>query len=461
VKQTPAAIRPFRFRIRLAVAFLAVASAAASVVAVGAYFLVRNDRINSFHGRSRLTAGLAVSIIEDTLRSQEDGDSRDLVRRFKADGAFEALVVVDGQEATTEPGFDLSAIPPRLETRPVDDGYLEVDAQIGGRHGVILHPPESVGEADVYMFFSQERLREQMRNLAFSLWRAWIIVAVLAGVLGLVLARQTLRPVARASAAARSLAEGLLETRLPIDREDEFGAWAMSFNEMADELQKKIEAITAARDRERRFTSDVAHELRTPLTALVGSAELLRAHLDELGADARFAAHHLLAEVIRLRKLVDELLEISRLDAGRETPSMIEIRSDLFLHSLMDRRGWRDDIELDTEPITFRTDPRRLERIVSNLIDNALLHGRPPARVATLAENGQVRIVVSDQGNGIAPEHLPKVFDRFFKADPSRAGGTGLGLAIALENAVLLGGDIKVGSRPGGPTAFTVILPRG
>ena len=145
------------------------------------------------------------------------------------------------------------------------------------------------------------------------------IVVLLAGLVGAVLARRTLRPVARASDAARSLAEGLLETRLPVEGRDEFGSWAQSFNEMAAALETKIADLSAAQARERRFTADVAHELRTPLTALVGEASLLAEHLESMPPESRRPAELLVADVGRLRNLVEDLMEISRFDSGQES----------------------------------------------------------------------------------------------------------------------------------------------
>src|SRR5207244_916785 len=138
----------------------------------------------------------------------------------------------------------------------------------------------------------------------------WVLAVAVAAATGLLLARRTLGPVARASRAARDLAEGLLDTRLPVETRDEFGAWATSFNEMASALEAKIEALSEARERERRFTSDVAHELRTPLSAVVGEASLLREHLAELPAEVRRPAELLVGDVGRLRRLVEELMEI-------------------------------------------------------------------------------------------------------------------------------------------------------
>src|SRR5205814_1027592 len=124
--------------------------------------------------------------------------------------------------------------------------------------------------------------RDDLQQLALVLGGGWVLAVALAAVAGLLLARRTLGPVARASQAARDLAEGLLDTRLPVEAEDEFGTWAASFNEMAAALEAKIADLSESRERERRFTSDVAHELRTPLAALVGEASLLREHLDRL-----------------------------------------------------------------------------------------------------------------------------------------------------------------------------------
>src|SRR5207247_2816676 len=131
-------------------------------------------------------------------------------------------------------------------------------------------------------------------------------------------ARRPLGACGRASAAARSIAEGLLDTRLPVQGRDEFGAWAASFNEMAQALEDKIAALSEARERERRFTADVAHELRTPLTALVSEASLLREHLDRMPEDVRRPAELLVDDVARLRRLVEDLMAVSRLAAGRE-----------------------------------------------------------------------------------------------------------------------------------------------
>jgi signal transduction histidine kinase len=278
-------------------------------------------------------------------------------------------------------------------------------------------------------------------------------------VIGVLLARRTLRPVARASDAARSLAEGLLETRLPVEGRDEFGVWAQSFNEMAAALESKISALSAAQARERRFTADVAHELRTPLTALVGEASLLSEHLDVMPAQSRRPAELLIADVGRLRRLVEDLMEISRLDAGAESVRAESIDLGALVTGAVRSQGWDGQVRLDATSVRVTSDPRRLERIVVNLVDNALTHGGRGVSVAVRRDGSGAVVEVADRGPGIEPDHLAHLFERFYKADPSRSGrGTGLGLAIAQENARLLGTRIEVWSEPGRGTRFTLRL---
>jgi signal transduction histidine kinase len=315
-------------------------------------------------------------------------------------------------------------------------------------------------DAEAYFFFSEDELWNDLADLRNILLAGLGVVVLLAGLAGALMARRTLAPVARASTAAHSLAEGLLDTRLPVERSDEFGLWAASFNEMADALETKITALSEAQARERRFTADVAHELRTPLTAIVNEASLLAEHIERMPPDARRPAYLLVEDVKRLRDLVEDLMEISRLDAGTQPvrPERVDLGS--LVATAVRARGWQDRVRLETSQVVLDTDPRRVERIAANLIGNALEHGGRDVAVRVGADGLGAFVEVSDRGPGIAREDLPHLFERFYKADPARTGrGTGLGLAIALENARLLGGDVQVWSDQGVGTRFTLRLP--
>jgi two-component system sensor histidine kinase MtrB len=228
---------------------------------------------------------------------------------------------------------------------------------------------------------------------------------------------------------------------------------------MAEALQEKIRALSEAQARERRFTSDVAHELRTPVTALAGEASLLAQHLDRMPPEAARPAQLLVDDVGRLRRLVEELMEISRLDAGREDVRTEAVDLSTLATRLLRSRGWDTSVSLETEPVVVDTDPRRAERILSNLVDNALTHGGRAVGVQIRQNETGVLVEVRDGGRGIAPEHVEHVFERFYKADPARGGGSGLGLAIALENARLLGGRMDARSELGVGSRFRLWLP--
>jgi two-component system sensor histidine kinase MtrB len=204
----------------------------------------------------------------------------------------------------------------------------------------------------------------------------------------------------------------------------------------------------------------VAHELRTPVTALVAEASLLREHLDQMPADARRPAELLLSDVVRLRRLVEDLIEISRLDARRVSLFHRPVDVTALLETIVRARGWADQVEVTGEPVTLHTAPRRLERVLANLLANAVTHGGSGVAASVRRSGARVTVTVADHGPGIAPEHLPHLFERFYKADPSRTGaGSGLGLAIAYENARLLGGRLRGDSTLGAGTRFHLDLP--
>jgi signal transduction histidine kinase len=450
---------PRRLRRRLAISYAVVAAIAAGALALGSYLVVSSSRlddsVDSSLAQARTNLLLAGTVLgEPSTRADVAGLSAFFARR----PGFKTVALAGGEAFGSSSGrAEISARLRRL-VRNGDPASERV--RIDGTPYVVAGGQARPSRAEFYFFFSEEALRDDLMQLRTILLVGWGIVIVLSAAAGALIARRVLRPIGQASAAAHALAEGLLETRLPVQTDDEFGAWAASFNEMAEALEEKIRALSEAQARERRFTSDVAHELRTPLTALAGEASLLEQQLERMPLAAKRPAQLLVEDVSRLRRLVEELMEIARLDAGREDVRTESVDLGSLAVGLLRSRGWDARVSLDAHPVVVDTDPRRVERILSNLIENALAHGGRDVAVQIGKDETDAFVEVRDLGPGVAPEHLAHVFERFYKADPARAGGgSGLGLAIALENARLLGGGIDVWSEIGVGSRFTLRLP--
>jgi two-component system sensor histidine kinase MtrB len=442
-------------------AFMLVAGLSAAILAVSSYLIVREARLSDSVDRaleqSRFNLVLAGEMLGEHPTTAETSE---LLDAYERRGTFAVVGRTDARTFSSSLSLGPTQVPQDLR-QLVAEGQLAYERRdLGGVPYLIVGGRVPSSNTELYYFFSEERLWDELAQLRNILLYVLGAVVVLGGVVGAVLARRMLRPVAQASVAAHSLAEGLLDTRLPVESEDEFGTWAASFNEMAEALEAKITALSEAQARERRFTSDVSHELRTPLTALVAEASVLSEHLDRMPEDARRPAELLVNDVARLRDLVEDLMEISRLDAGearvREEP--VDVGS--LVATAVRSRRWDDRVSIERDEVVVSTDPRRLERIVANLVGNALEHAGRDVAVRVGKDGLGAFVEVTDTGPGIPPDRLPHVFDRFYKADSSRAGpGSGLGLAIALENARLLGGDLDVWSEVGRGTRFTLRLP--
>ncbi len=452
------AIYPGRLRRRLTLAFALTAGVAAAALAVSSFLLVRDARLTDSRDRALEQSRFNLVLAAEVLPAE---GPEALVDAYERRGSFDTVLVVDGTSYASSLSLSEAQVPAELEEL-VAEGQLAYErAEIADTRYLVTGGRVSGTEGDeAYFFFSEEDVWKDLADLRNILLAGLGVVVLVAALAGALLARRTLAPVARASAAAHSLAEGLLDTRLPAESSDEFGAWATSFNEMAEALEAKITALSEAQARERRFTADVAHELRTPLTAIVNEASLLGAHIVRMPAEARRPAELLIEDVKRLRDLVEDLMEISRLDAGTQSvrPEALDLGS--LVASAVRARGWEDRVRLEADDVVLTSDPRRVERIVANLIGNALEHAGRDISVRVGTDGLGAFVEVTDRGPGIAPEDLQHLFERFYKADPARTSrGTGLGLAIALENAHLLGGDVEVWSETGVGARFTLRLP--
>ena len=323
----------------------------------------------------------------------------------------------------------------------------------------------------LYYLFPLDQLQQPMQLVQRALLVGGLVLVVLLAAIVSLVTRWVVVPIRDAAQAAQRLSAGRLDERMPVRGTDDLAALARAFNEMAASLQDKLRELEELSQVQRQFVSDVSHELRTPLTTIRIAADILFETREQLEASAGRSAELLQSQLERFESLLGDLLEISRYDANAATlDAELVDTSDLIRHSadvaqqLAERRGARIEFRLPAEPCVAEVDRRRVERILRNLLVNAVEHGEGRDVVVTAAaDRDAVAVVVRDHGVGLAPgeEHL--VFDRFWRADPARAratGGTGLGLAIALEDARLHGGWLEAWGEPGRGSAFRLTLPR-
>jgi len=300
--------------------------------------------------------------------------------------------------------------------------------------------------------------------VAIGLAGAAVLLTVILGV-AYAASRRVLRPVRRLAEAAQRMSGGDLSARIQVQGRDELARLVTSFNTMAAALEDKVGELQRMEARARQFAGDVSHELRTPLTAMTAVADMLGEHPGPDG-DSAAAAQLVRQEIFHLGRLVEDLIEVSRFDAGTAQLVIDDIDIATAVSGCLKARGWTD-VRADVPAgLTARLDRRRFDVIVANLVGNALRHGSTPVTVTARAQSegrggGHLTLEVRDYGPGLPDAAIPHVFDRFYKADTARARseGSGLGLAIAWENARLHGGHIEAGNHSGGGAMFIVSLP--
>ena len=288
------------------------------------------------------------------------------------------------------------------------------------------------------------------------------------GILVWIMSRIVFRPLRAAAAASRRLAAGESDARMPQQNDEDFDVLSEGFNDMADTLQSRIQELDTLSEMQQRFVSDVSHELRTPLTTIRLASEVLQNTAGGLPAGQQRAVEVLGTQVERFEVLLGDLLEISRYDAGRvtletESTNLVALATEV-VESLRTLSPGTIEVRALGGYAPIEVDPRRVRRIISNLVGNAIEHGEDQPIVLTIDSNAAaIALSVRDWGVGMSAAELEQVFDRFWRADPSRKrtlGGTGLGLAIAQEDAAVHGGILEAWSRPGVGTNSRLTLPR-
>ncbi|WP_051426119.1 MtrAB system histidine kinase MtrB [Jiangella gansuensis] len=324
---------------------------------------------------------------------------------------------------------------------------------------------------ELYYLFPLTEQQQTIDLVLTALATAGVLLVLLLGALAWLVARQVVTPVRLAARIAERFSAGRLSERMAVRGRDDLARLAMSFNQMAASLQHQIGQLEELSRMQQQFVSDVSHELRTPLTTVRMAADVLYESRDEFDPVVERSVELLQAQLDRFEALLTDLLEISRFDAG--AAALNAERGDLrdIVHKVVDaatplavQKGSDLVVDVPTEPVMAEADSRRIERIVRNLVVNAVEHGEGrEVRIRVAADDHAVAVAVRDHGVGLKPGESSLVFHRFWRADPARArttGGTGLGLSIALEDARLHGGWLQAWGEPGEGSQFRLTLPR-
>jgi two-component system, OmpR family, sensor histidine kinase MtrB len=323
----------------------------------------------------------------------------------------------------------------------------------------------------LYYLFPLDQEQQILQLLQRTLVAVGVALVVLLAAIASLVTRWVVIPLREAAQAAERLAGGHLEERMPVRGTDDLARLGTSFNQMARSLQEKLAELEELSKVQRQFVSDVSHELRTPLTTVRIAADVLFEAKERMDDAEGRSAELLQSQLERFEALLTDLLEISRYDANAATleTEPVDIR-DLVLRAVADsqqiagRCGSRVELRLPGEPCIAEVDRRRVERVLRNLIINAVEHGEgKDVLISAASDKYAVAIAVRDHGVGLKSGEETLVFDRFWRADPARArtsGGTGLGLSIALEDARLHGGWLQAWGEPGKGSVFRLTVPR-
>jgi len=434
-------------RTRVAVAFGVLSLVIATAVSSATYFFASYYLLNQ-----REDAALTRALLDSRAVSAQfsiGAGPTEALEQIPSVGASQALVRVAGTWYTPGVSVPPDALPEGLLSTAASEGGAQQRADIGGEPYFVV----AVQLTDA-MYVEVFSLQDLNRTLTIGGWLL-VVQTLIAGALGAVIGRYTvgqiLRPLRRLGAGTRRIASGDLGTRIDETGDADLDPIAQSFNGMAEAVQSRIQ-------RERRFSANVSHELRSPLTTVVGTADLLDRRRDQLPEREAGLISVLVEQVHRMSQMLLDLLEISRI--GGDDPIQVEsVDVALLCLDVVRYRSLSDAIVIGDKPV-IRTDGRRFERIVGNLVENAQRHGGGVEQVRVERLATTVRVYVEDNGPGIDQAQLEKLFEPFSRGeDAHHTSGAGLGLAIAREQANLLNAELIVENRESGGVRFIVEIP--
>jgi two-component system sensor histidine kinase MtrB len=444
----------FGLRARVALAFGLLSLVIAGAVAGATYGVARWYLINQREDAAITRAVLDSRSVAASLTAGLTPEVA--LGQVPSVGTSQPMVQVQGIWYTSGVTVPPDALPNSLLSVAAKDGGAQQRTTIGDEQYLLVAVQLETG-----IYVEVFPLRELDLGLTIGGWLL-IVQTLLAGIVGILIGRYTfakvIRPLLRLGAGARRIASGEFSTRIPLTRDPDLDPIAASFNGMAESVQSRIK-------REQRFSANVSHELRSPLTAVVGTVELLERNLDDLPAREQRLIGTLQTQTARMSQMLLDLLEISRI--GNDDPLLKETVSvtTLCLDAIHVRGLPEDLIHVDdSQEHLITTDTRRFERIVGNLIDNANRHGGgvTAIRIARIEQSDPQCIVVKveDEGPGVPAEEVPRLFEPFTRGeDAKETAGAGLGLAIAIEQAHLLGVELRVENVEPHGARFVIEIP--
>ncbi len=450
-------IRRLGLRARITLAFAVGALLLSALLAGTTWALTRENLLNQREDAATVVVYQNAEIVQQRVR---DTDAQTLLGSLRTLGA-QPILYNDGEYVALTPEFGQDALPMELRNAVVDGQPSRMRYRIDGDMQLAVGIPIPSEQVAYFEIVSLQDVEDTLDALAVSLLGASLVTTLAGAGFGWWASRRALRPLSGVSSAATALAAGRLDTRLEPSDDPDLRSITSSFNDMAQALQDRIE-------RDARFASDVSHELRSPLMTLAASIEVMDNQRDDLPERARAALDLMVGDIDRFQQLVEDLLEISRFDAGVVRLELEEVHlAELVMQAVSHSTDADVPVELDAElaGVVVQADKRRIVRVIANLLDNAAKYGGGATSVSLRRADHGVQIAVEDRGEGVSEEDRDLIFDRFNRGTAAgRRGsseGVGLGLALVKEHVHLHGGLVWVEDRADGqPGArFVVELP--
>jgi len=440
-----------RFRTAISFALLAFVL---SMTLVGLTYVLAKAYLLPIREAAAVREARANAVLLDGLLQESDVDYEAVFKVFSQEISSEILVELDSGRLASSIAVDNAMVPSKVRLAVESGESTSQHREVGGKSVYIVGEPLMRTGGSYFEVFSFSELEKSLSNLLRISLVAAMLTTVVGAAVGVVVSRRILKPLHQVSEAAFEIARGDLGTRLPQSGDPDLDPLLEAFNEMSTALETRIE-------RELRYSSDVSHELRTPLTAIVNSVSSLNMNEHEFSQQSKNALRILTSQIQNLRRLVVDLLELARLETSGRVSALEPLDLVPFVRSIIERRSSLPSMSSASPAMWVVGDRERIERVMTNLLDNADRYAGGATHIEMEMAGGRVLLHVDDAGPGIDPFERTLIFDRFSHGTAPIVGesdqrATGLGLAIVREHVLLMNALIDVSGSPEGGARFTV-----